>query len=91
MASKQDARLVLSPPAPGALKASAGVGLMAKKDRKLVQVQARTKAMQAHIDAGRCIIGMVDVGRSEPLVVASVYGWQGSSTDCKARKRTREL
>eukprot|EP00969_Alexandrium_andersonii_P093209 4116003-Alexandrium_andersonii.AAC.1 len=47
--------------------------------------------MQAHIDAGRCIVGMVDVGRREPLVVASVYGWQGSSTDCKARERTREL
>lgn len=73
----------MTPPAPDAGRASAGVAIQVPKKVPQGEMEGTTNAFKKWRAQGRCCASLVVLSKHCSLVIYCIYGFTGGSTDCQ--------
>ena len=81
----------MTPPAPEASRASAGVAIQVPKKTPQAEMEGKTKAFKRWRAQGRCCASLVVSSKHCSMVIYCIDGFTGGSTDCHAASKTNAI
>ena len=81
----------MTPPAPDAGGASAGVAIQVPTKIPQAEMEGKTKAFKKWRALGRCCASLVVLSKHCSMVIYCIYGFTGGSTDCHAASKTNAI